>query len=57
MTIKAAFNTSPARLRAAINKQRETFIDNIIAADPSQKVFEKGWKNRINKFKEPNQLT
>lgn len=30
---------------------RETFLDNIVKANPPQKRFIKGWKNRLNDFK------
>jgi lysozyme family protein len=57
-TIKAAFNTNPVRLRAAINKQREALINSIVERNPSQKVFLNGWMRRVNSFKEmPTDLT
>lgn len=34
-----------------IKNARLNFIDGIIARQPDQRKFEKGWKNRINSFK------
>ena len=33
-----------------IKQARLDFVDGIVSRDPSQKRFEKGWKNRINYF-------
>lgn len=45
----AAINKRDAReLFDKIREARIAFVDAIIARDPSQQVFERGWKRRIN---------
>ncbi len=47
-----AINASNAKsLFDKLWKRREEFYNAIIARDPSQKVFEKGWKARLNDFR------
>jgi len=46
-----AVNDAGIKLLPHLINWREGHIDNILAEDPTQKVFEKGWKNRIASFK------
>lgn len=48
----AAINGADSRiLFEQIHAARMTFVDRIVARDPSQSRFIKGWKNRINDIK------
>lgn len=49
-TIKAVNNSDQKKLFNDIMNARIKFIDDIIKNNPSQKRFEKGWKNRLNDF-------
>lgn len=49
-TINAINSQEPQILFNKIKKARLDFVDAIIAHNPSQKVFEIGWKNRINSY-------
>jgi len=49
-TINAINSHDQQTLFNGIKKARLDFIDAIIAHNPSQKVFEIGWKNRINSY-------
>lgn len=50
-TIMAVNAANAAKLFEAIKADRLKFIDEIVAARPANKRFEKGWKNRINSIK------
>lgn len=50
-TIAAINKGNPISLFSRLLKEREKFLAGLIAADPTQKIFETGWKNRIEKFK------
>lgn len=50
-TIAAINAADPAKLFALIKADRIKFVDEIVAARPANKRFEKGWKNRINSIK------
>lgn len=47
-TLRAINNTNQQELFNDIKAARFRFIEAIIARDPAQKVFRKGWQNRIN---------
>lgn len=47
-TLRAINNTNQQELFNDIKAARFRFIEAIIARDPSQAVFRKGWQNRIN---------
>lgn len=47
-TLRAINNTNQQELFNDIKAARSRFIESIIARDPSQAVFRKGWQNRIN---------
>lgn len=40
-----------AALNNALCDERQRFYDGIIARDPSQDVFRRGWTNRVNRFR------
>lgn len=50
LTLKALNQTGQKQLFEAIKKDRREFIERIVERDPSQRVFYKGWMNRINTF-------
>lgn len=50
-TIEAINTTNSKALFERIKIGRLQFVDNIVKRDPTQKVFLKGWKNRINAIK------
>lgn len=50
VTLNAINSANARNLFELIKQDRIKFVDAIIAHDPSQKMFEKGWKNRINDF-------
>lgn len=50
-TIQAINNYNQKLLFAKIHDARHTFLHNIVINKPSQKVFLKGWLNRLNDFK------
>lgn len=50
-TIMAVNAADPSKLFALIKADRIKFVDEIVAARPANKRFEKGWKNRINSIK------
>ena len=50
-TIMAVNKQSPADLFARINTARLTFLNDIVKNNPSQRVFLKGWINRLNDLK------
>ena len=50
-TIMAVNKQSPAGLFARINTARLTFLNDIVKNNPSQRVFLKGWINRLNDLK------
>lgn len=49
-TLGAVNHSDPEWLLSQLITRRLRFIDDIISRDPSQKVFEKGWKNRIRQW-------
>ena len=51
LTIAAVNKQNPAELFARIKTARVEFLNNIVKNDPSQKVFLKGWLNRLNDLK------
>ena len=51
LTIAAVNKQNPAELFARIKTARVEFLNNIVKNDPSQKVFLKGWINRLNDLK------
>ena len=50
-TIMAVNKQSPADLFARIKTARLTFLNDIVKNNPSQRVFLKGWINRLNDLK------
>ena len=50
-TIAAINAADPSKLFSLIKADRIKFVDEIVAARPANKRFEKGWKNRINSIK------
>lgn len=49
-TIKAVNSANPKEFHGQIVEERKKFIENIVANNPSQIKFRKGWLNRINDF-------
>jgi lysozyme family protein len=49
-TLSAINSYNPKELFDKIKEARKNFYENIVAKNPSQKVFLKGWMNRINDF-------
>ena len=49
-TITALNAANQRKLHADIFAAREKFFDDIVKKDPSQRVFARGWKNRLNSF-------
>lgn len=47
-TLAALNAKEPRTLFAEIKRARETFIENIVKRNPSQKVFRNGWLRRLN---------
>ncbi len=55
-TLAAAEDISEAQLfRKTLNDTRAEFYTAIIRRDPSQMVFKRGWFNRIDKFRDPEE--
>lgn len=50
LTIKAINKSNQNKLFEAVKQDRKDFIDFLVKIDPTQKVFYKGWMNRINQF-------
>ena len=50
-TITAVNKQNPADLFARIKTARLTFLNDIVKNNPSQRVFLKGWINRLNDLK------
>ena len=50
-TITAVNRQSPSDLFARIKAARLTFLNDIVKNNPSQRVFLKGWINRLNDLK------
>jgi lysozyme family protein len=50
ITLNALNSANQRVLFELIKADRLKFVSEIIARDPTQKVFEKGWNNRINDF-------
>ena len=51
LTIAAVNKHNPVELFARIKAARVEFLNNIVKNDPSQRVFLKGWLNRLNDLK------
>jgi lysozyme family protein len=51
MTIRAVNSADQKEFHAKIVAERKKFIDDIIARNPSQAKFRKGWLNRLNDYK------
>ena len=51
LTISAVNKQNPVELFARIKAARVEFLNNIVKNDPSQRVFLKGWLNRLNDLK------
>lgn len=51
VTLSAINNEDPKTLFDKIMSARLSFIEAIVKRDPSQKVFIKGWRNRITSIK------
>lgn len=49
-TIKAVNKANQQKLFEAIKADRKAFIEALVRMEPEQKVFYKGWMNRINSF-------
>ena len=50
-TLAAINGSEPKELFDRIMAARNLFYENIVKKNPSQRVFLKGWKNRLGKFK------
>jgi lysozyme family protein len=50
-TLYALNGANPRGLHEAIFRLRESFIQDLVRAHPSQKKFLAGWMNRLNTFK------
>jgi len=50
ITLNSVNSANQMVLFALIKEDRIKFVDEIVKRDPTQKVFERGWKNRINSF-------
>lgn len=50
ITLSAINNANPKKLFEKIKSARLAFVEAIVRRDPTQKVFLKGWRNRINYF-------
>lgn len=51
VTLGAINRAEPRELFERIKAERIAFVETIVKRTPSQKVFLKGWKNRINDIK------
>lgn len=49
-TLKAINHANQKNLFEKIKQARIDFLEKIVANDPSQNVFYKGWMNRVDKF-------
>lgn len=50
-TINAINNFIPDTLHDLLLQKRRAFLESLIAKDPTQEVFRKGWMQRLDKFK------
>lgn len=48
ITLSAINNANPKKLFDKIKSARLSFVEAIVRRDPTQKVFIRGWRNRIN---------
>lgn len=48
ITLSAINSSNPKKLFEKIKSARLSFVEAIVRRNPSQKVFVKGWRNRIN---------
>ena len=48
VTLGAIAASAPRELFDRVHDTRIAFVDDIVSRNPSQKRFERGWKNRIN---------
>lgn len=54
VTLAKINSYNPAVLHDMIWNRRKTYLERLVANNPSQKVFLKGWMNRLNDFKRKN---
>lgn len=52
MTLLALDHVQPKELAKKYLGEREAFYDRLVANDPTQQAFIKGWKNRLDKLAE-----
>lgn len=50
-TLAAVNTVNPSGFHASIFQARVKFINDIVARDPLQKKFQRGWMNRLNDYK------
>ncbi|OHT44984.1 glycoside hydrolase family 108 protein [Flavobacterium tructae] len=50
-TVNNINRVDPKIFYEKLDKNRRKFVEDIIKKDPTQKVYEKGWENRLNELK------